>query len=203
MTINASDFASTALNQAQVDASIDARYLGQRKRLTLLPGAELHTKDTDGAPFDLVEVQAGGVQVQMPSYELTEISNLNDFCQWTWIVPPSADPAAGVRFRALFCPSTTNTGTVKFNYRGSVAGDDEDMPVSAYYGTFGGTTPGGTAFRMQYTDWHYKAISGLALDDAVNFQFYRIPGDAGDTFSGIIHVLAIEFEYYMAKLNDN
>lgn len=165
-----------------------------KRRITLRPEGELQSKSTDGASAAWLTLNSTGVPVEVRCFSFANTGTNNEYCQFSWVIPPSCDPAGTFRARLIWAPSNTNTNGTVFNCRSSFGSDLETISASAWKGALS-DAPGGTAGNVQFGPWASWTESGLAEGDLHNVQFYRISSDAGDTFTGAMQLVAIEFEY--------
>lgn len=166
-----------------------------KKRLTLRPEAELHLPAVDPATIANIDLSPSGVASYFKVYQFAA-SGSNDYCHFNFVIPPGMDVSQPIGFRVIHTPANTDTGDIIFNYRTAYCGAGESLPVSTYAASFGPFAASGVLKQIDYTAWRYINLSpGLAEGDILQVTFYRIGNDAPDTHTGVLQLIAIEFEY--------
>lgn len=187
-------------SESQVNTQIDTKTLGYRTQF-IQAGSDVLVTPADSAAYGSATLNAGGVPVAVTTMNHAN-SGSTTYSQWSWMVPNSCDVSSALAFRMVWAPSDTNTNGMAFNWRRSFAGDGETMPTSAF-GAGLTDVPLGVANDVQIGPWASQTVSGLAVGDFVNFRFYRISGDAADTYTGIVQVLGYEFRYTLSAAIDD
>ena len=124
---------------------------------------------------------------------------------WHLLRLPKRWDGNDIRFRVYWAPGSTDTGDVQVGLYGNWLSDGSAWPSSdPNVGATINDTAQGTIDMVHVSPWSGKFnFAGTPGDSAVAIiKIQRNGGGAPDTFTGELHMIAVEFEYITDAVND-